>query len=191
VAGREHDLNGADGVVISGAATASTGHYQPRATDGVPQSAEPYQGDDDDDIGPVTSPNLLVGRVTLTEDAQESSNTPVVVRDYRPPADEQPDGFIGTADGLLSEDEAEDFRGRWPGIKATFVDDPVDSIRQADMLLREVTELVMRRLHDERARLGSLWESQEDTTTEDLRLALRGYQGFFDQLADAPERIRD
>lgn len=189
MARREHDLNGADSV-INGAATASTAHYQPpRATDGVPQSAGPYLGDDDD-IGPVTSPNLLVGRVALTEDLEEPPNAPVVMRDYQRPADAEPDGLTGTADGLLGEEEAEDFRGRWPGIKATFVDDPIDSIRQADMLLREVTELVMRRLHDERARLGSLWEAQEDTSTEDLRLALRGYQGFFDQLADA-ERTSD
>lgn len=192
MARREQDLNGADGV-INGASTTSSGEYEPpRATDAVAQqSGESYQADDDD-IGPVTSPNLLVGRVSLTEeDAQEPSNTPVMVRDYSPPADTQPNGLAGTLDGLLSEDEAEDFRGRWPEIKATFVDDPIDSIRQADMLVREVTELVMRRLHDERGRLGTLWESQEDTSTEDLRLALRGYQSFFDQLAETPERPRE
>lgn len=193
MARREQDLNGADGA-INGAATAPQWHanqqYQrPQYAASVQQTGEAaYRGaerhDDevDADLGSA-GPNLLVGRVALTQDGYDRQPADEPVEDARPV-----DAVAGTSEGLLSEDEAEEFRSRWPGIKATFVDDPHDSIRHADLLLREVTELVTRRINDERGRLAALWDDQGETSTEDLRLALRGYQSFFDQIADVPER---
>ena len=37
----------------------------------------------------------------------------------------------------------------------------------------------------ERSRLGSQWDRDEDVSTEDLRIALQRYRSFFDQLLSA------
>jgi hypothetical protein len=85
---------------------------------------------------------------------------------------------------LLEADEIEDFKRRWPEIKATFVDDPRDSVQLADQMLIQVTELIARRVGEERARLESEWNGRNDVTTEDLRQSLHRYQVFFDRLTN-------
>jgi hypothetical protein len=82
---------------------------------------------------------------------------------------------------LLDSDEVDGFRDRWPEIKATFVDDPRSSVQQADALVNEVTQLVVRRLTDERSRMESDWSSGE-VSTEDLRQSLHRYQVFFEHI---------
>ena len=90
-----------------------------------------------------------------------------------PPADK--------ADPLLTEDDIEGFRSRWPEIKAVFVDDPRASVQQADGLVEEVAQLIVRRLTEERARLEGEW-SRGDVSTEDLRQSLHHYSMFFERL---------
>lgn len=85
---------------------------------------------------------------------------------------------------LLEMEEIEDFKRRWPEIKATFVDDPRDSVQLADQMLTQVTELIARRVGEERARLESEWNGRNDVTTEDLRQSLHRYQVFFDRLTN-------
>src|SRR5262245_38399522 len=85
---------------------------------------------------------------------------------------------------LLEMEEIEDFKLRWPEIKATFVDDPRDSVQLADQMLIQVTELIARRVGEERARLESEWNGRNDVTTEDLRQSLHRYQVFFDRLTN-------
>ena len=96
-----------------------------------------------------------------------------------------PQAFEEQASPLLLEmDEIEDFKRRWPEIKATFVDDPRDSVQLADQMLIQVTELIARRVGEERARLESEWNGRNDVTTEDLRQSLHRYQVFFDRLTN-------
>jgi hypothetical protein len=85
---------------------------------------------------------------------------------------------------LLEMNEIEDFKRRWPEIKATFVDDPRDSVQLADQMLSQVTDLIARRVGEERARLESEWNGRNDVTTEDLRQSLHRYQVFFDRLTN-------
>jgi hypothetical protein len=85
---------------------------------------------------------------------------------------------------LLERDEIEDFKRRWPEIKSTFVDDPRDSVQLADQMLIQVTELIARRVGEERARLESEWNGRNDVTTEDLRQSLHRYQVLFDRLTN-------
>jgi hypothetical protein len=82
---------------------------------------------------------------------------------------------------LLERAEVDGFRDRWPEIKAVFVDDPRASVEQADALVNEVTELVVRRLTEERSRLESEW-GRGEVSTEDLRQSLHRYQVFFDHI---------
>jgi hypothetical protein len=89
------------------------------------------------------------------------------------------------ASPVLGRPETEGFRRRWPEIKAIFVDDPKQSVRQADALVNEVTQLLMRRLNEERSRLEADWNGRGESSTEDLRLALHRYQLLFDRLTSA------
>jgi hypothetical protein len=82
---------------------------------------------------------------------------------------------------LLTEGDIEGFRNRWPEIKAVFVDDPRASVQQADTLVEEVAQLIVRRLTEERARLEGEWSSG-DVSTEDLRQSLHHYSMFFERL---------
>lgn len=84
----------------------------------------------------------------------------------------------GTGDvaAPFAGDAVERFRARWRELQADFVDDPKRAVSEADDVLDEV----MRTLTEHRQRLASEWKGQTDT--EDLRIALREYRSFFDQL---------
>ena len=80
----------------------------------------------------------------------------------------------------IAPEDRERFRERWPEIKATFVDDPRASVKQADQLVEELVQLLIRRLGEERARIERGWAGE--VSTEDLRQALHAYQVLFEHL---------
>ena len=83
---------------------------------------------------------------------------------------------------ILEVDESESFHGRWDAIQSSFIDEPRRSVAEADRLVQEVTGRITERFEQERDRLESTWESGEEVTTEDLRIALQRYRSFFDRL---------
>lgn len=83
---------------------------------------------------------------------------------------------------VLAEDESESFHERWDAIQSSFIDEPRRSVAEADRLVQEVTGRITERFEQERDRLESTWESGEEVTTEDLRIALQRYRTFFDRL---------
>ena len=83
---------------------------------------------------------------------------------------------------VMEADEVQDLRDRWIAIQSAFIDEPRRSVAEADRLVGDVTDRIVRSFEDERARLEEVWESGEDITTEDLRLTLQRYRAFFDRL---------
>ncbi len=83
---------------------------------------------------------------------------------------------------LFPGTEAETFQTRWSDIQASFVDEPRQSVEQADSLVAEVMQRLAQVFADERGRLEGQWDRGEDTDTEALRQALRRYRSFFDRL---------
>lgn len=83
---------------------------------------------------------------------------------------------------LFEQDATEKFRTRWLGIQSKFVDDPSDSVKQADQLVNDVIENITRSFADRRGLLERQWNGGEQASTEDLRLALKQYRSFFDRL---------
>ena len=73
---------------------------------------------------------------------------------------------------LCPGDEADDLRGRWNAIQAGFVDEPRRAVEEADGLVAKAIKRVAETFADERAGLESQWDSGDDVSTEDLRLAL-------------------
>jgi hypothetical protein len=83
---------------------------------------------------------------------------------------------------LFSPEEAKDFRVRWDAIQVNFVDDPRRVVEQADSLVAVTMKRLAEMFAAERAKLEGQWDSGDNVSTEDLRLALRRYRSFFGRL---------
>lgn len=87
------------------------------------------------------------------------------------------------AEVLLGTDDAEKFRLRWRELQADFVDDPKHAVEGADHLVDEVMRTLSEIFADHKRDLeGQLRGGGE---TEELRVALRRYRSFFEQLLNA------
>jgi hypothetical protein len=86
---------------------------------------------------------------------------------------------------LLPEDQSERFSLRWQEIQTGFVDQPRDSVVQADALVADLMQRLAASFSNERERLESQWDRGDDVSTEDLRVALTRYRSFFDRLLSA------
>jgi hypothetical protein len=83
---------------------------------------------------------------------------------------------------LFSSEEAKEFRARWDSIQGGFVDEPRQSVAQADSLVAGVMKRLAEMFADERQKLDGQWDRGDSVSTEDLRLALRCYRSFFGRL---------
>lgn len=132
-----------------------------------------------------------------TESAVEPTGEPVVITDADAPAAEtetmpeaEPvvDGARPTAaeeltvDDLFEPEAAERFRDRWRDVKAVFVDDPSDAVRQASALSGEAVDELTAALGRLRETLDGHWDEGKQTDTERLRVALRGYGSLIDRI---------
>ena len=83
---------------------------------------------------------------------------------------------------LFESNAAEKFRTRWLAIQSKFVDDPRDSVKEADVLVADVIEGITNSFADRRGSLEKNWNGGGDSSTEDLRQALKQYRSFFERL---------
>lgn len=86
---------------------------------------------------------------------------------------------------LFQPEAAERFRVEWQQIQTRFVDDPKDAVQDADHLLTEVLESLTGTVTERKHELEEQWHGESDAPTENLRLALRRYRSFVNQLLDA------
>ena len=92
------------------------------------------------------------------------------------------DTMEGDLAPLFEGDEAKKFRTRWLAIQSKFVDDPSASVKQADDLVSDVIKSVTMNFSNRRIALEQQWNAEENTSTEDLRMAIKRYRSFFDRL---------
>jgi hypothetical protein len=82
--------------------------------------------------------------------------------------------------GVLSREDSQGFQVRWEAIQAVFVDDPQAATEQADALVGEVMDQLLRLRQEYLTQLrGALGEGAD---TEAMRVALRRYRAFFNVL---------
>ena len=86
---------------------------------------------------------------------------------------------------LFPAEEGEQFRTRWTEIQAGFVDDPREMVEQADHLVADLMQRLASQFSEERSRLESQWDSEDDVSTEELRVTLTRYRSFFERLLEA------
>jgi hypothetical protein len=98
------------------------------------------------------------------------------------PVDEMPDDTDST---LLSRDDAQQFDDQWQKVQVGFVDHPREAVEQADKLVADLMQRLATEFSETRAGLERQWESSDDVSTEDLRVAMTRYRTFFERLLAA------
>jgi hypothetical protein len=126
-----------------------------------------------------------------TADARSTQTS--AVADQSAPLSNQPEGATEGAatatataqapsdqPGVLSREDAQAFQVRWEAIQTVFVDDPQAATEQADALVGEVMDRLLRLRQEYLTQLrGALGEGAD---TEAMRVALRRYRAFFNVL---------
>jgi hypothetical protein len=108
--------------------------------------------------------------------AEERSETQIA--EQRTPANTIEDEL----EPLFEEEAARKFRSRWLAIQSKFVDDPRDSVKQADELVADIIKDVTMNFAYRRIGLEKQWNSGENISTEDMRVTLKRYRSFFERL---------
>ena len=110
-------------------------------------------------------------------------------RDLRDSADDSLQGNVHVDRGeerelmpLFMPEVAGDFRSRWDAIQIGFVDDPTLSVRSADELVAQVMKSLAETFSRERTELEAQFNGSEESSTENLRVALCRYRSFFRRL---------
>jgi len=138
---------------------------------------EPGTGDDRDADQNLSTADLAsAGR----QDADDSTTTTPAESggDVESPA--EAGGDVETPE-LIAEEKVTGFRDRWQNVQTGFVDDPKQAVRQADELVAAVISALATTFAEHKSELEAQWQ-QGEPATEELRIALRRYRSFFDQL---------
>ncbi|MBV8630858.1 MAG: hypothetical protein JOZ83_08045 [Silvibacterium sp.] len=98
------------------------------------------------------------------------------------PANSNPGNNTGP---LFNDLEINDFRSRWGTVQTEFVDDPRRAVQEADQLVASVMQRLADGFAKERDSLEKQWDSGDNVSTEDLRVALQRYRAFFGRLLNA------
>lgn len=93
-------------------------------------------------------------------------------------------GGTASEEHLLPGGAAEDFQARWHEILAGFVDGPRHAVEEADQLLDQVATLINDGLEERRRALRGSWQGENETRTEELRVALQKYRGLVTHLLE-------
>jgi hypothetical protein len=82
-------------------------------------------------------------------------------------------------------ERGDEWMNRWNEIQIRFVDEPRESIANADALVDEVMKELAAAFAEERARIEGEWSAGSEPSTEELRVALQRYRSFFNRLLAA------
>jgi hypothetical protein len=83
---------------------------------------------------------------------------------------------------FLGDGSTESAWQRWRELQSNFVDDPQSAVKQADGLVTELIDGIVRRFETEREQLEGRWSKGQEVSTEDLRRCLQRYRDFFGRL---------
>lgn len=90
----------------------------------------------------------------------------------------QPDN----AQSLLPKQQCDELRSRWDTIQTSFIDEPRRAVKDADALVLAAAKQLTDAFTDRRNQLEKQWSRGDEVSTEDLRLALQQYRGFFSRM---------
>jgi hypothetical protein len=83
---------------------------------------------------------------------------------------------------LFPAEEIQELRSRWDSIQTRFVDEPRQSVQEADALVAGTIKRLADIFAQERSKLEGQWDRGANVSTEELRLGLQRYRSFFTRL---------
>lgn len=83
---------------------------------------------------------------------------------------------------LFTPELAETYRERWIAVQSGFVDDPRQAVRSGDELVAQIMTNLADTFAAERQRVEAQLDDSGESSTENLRVALRRYRSFFERL---------
>jgi hypothetical protein len=133
---------------------------------------------------PATPAGTTLGEGGTEAQVVATEEPPVVApdQDAATTADRPPEGGSGTIEqpsSLLGAIDPDDTRAKFLDIQAGFVDEPRQAVQEAENFVDDLVRQLVKALETERASLKAAIASG---STEDLRIALRGYRAFVDRL---------
>lgn len=151
--------DGGDGGMVRSEPAASRGGESASGVHRTPERSRPHRGDDGGDGRPHAATRAEAG-----------------------PGESRERPHAGDGERLMRAPESDDLRRRWESIQASFIDAPREAVEEADRLVGELTDRIAERFRSERSGLETQWERGDEVSTEELRLTLQRYRGFFDRL---------
>jgi len=127
---------------------------------------------------------------TSREAGSETGREQKIRRDDRPDGSDSgaAQGATGSAETgddrapLFAADDADRYRQRWESLQARFVDQPRETVAEADNLVSEVMQQLTAGFSDRRSSLEAQFEQGDQVSTEELRVTLTRYRSFFHRL---------
>ena len=110
--------------------------------------------------------------------ARDDTDAPIGRDDAAPDDD-------GRLEPLFDRGREDELRERWHALQARFVDEPRETVSEADALVAELLQDLAQSFDQARSRLEGQWSSGEDVSTEDLRITLKRYRSFFERVLEA------
>jgi hypothetical protein len=151
----------------------------PREQSDTQQDQEQYRESDENertDRTDTTDQETETTASTVDADATDADASEAGARDA-----DATEADVDQRERLVPEDHAQSYGARWDAVKGTFVDEPREAVAQADALVGEVLDELEKLFREQRRSIEQGLDSDE-TSTEDLRMALRRYRSFFDRL---------
>lgn len=84
----------------------------------------------------------------------------------------------------ILQDETDKLCARWTELQARFVDEPYTTVEQSDELVAEAFDKITQGFTNQQTILRQLWVNHENTSTEDLRIALQKYRSILNRLLE-------
>jgi hypothetical protein len=122
---------------------------------------------------------------TVTDERRDESTASTAAFAANADRDRRDETSTDDSPELLPREQNAEFQTRWEKIQTGFVDEPRQTVEQADELVAEVMKRLAEGFASERERLEGQWGRGEDVSTEDLRVTLQRYRGFFQRLLSA------
>jgi hypothetical protein len=128
----------------------------------------------------------LAGRSEQNRNVVRPVDDPARPKPVRSETEETRDrGADLAATPLFSDSDRTELRTRWSNVQTGFVDEPRKAVEEADNLVASVMKRLAEGFATERTNLEKQWDSGDNVSTEDLRVALQRYRSFFDRLLNA------
>jgi hypothetical protein len=128
----------------------------------------------------VTEERIQEERIQTGDLVADDADAPIA-RDETEPGTESRERL----EPLFDPGREQELRERWHGLQSRFVDDPRETVSEADSLVAELLRDLAQSFDEARSKLEGQWSSGEDVSTEDLRVTLQRYRSFFERLLEA------